>query len=80
MKTAVSIPDRVFESAEQLAERLQVSRSDLYCKALSAFIEIHRDDMVKEQLNAVYGSARKDSQLEAEIASLQAHAIGREKW
>jgi hypothetical protein len=29
MKTAISLPDEVFESAERLAGRLKVSRSEL---------------------------------------------------
>jgi len=39
VKTAISIPDRVFRSAEQLAARLGVSRSELYSKALISLIE-----------------------------------------
>ncbi len=34
MKIAVSIQNEVFEEAEQLAERLHTSRSQLYTKAL----------------------------------------------
>ena len=37
MKTAVSIPDTVFKSAERLAERLGVSRSELYARAVEAY-------------------------------------------
>jgi len=42
MKTAISIPDRVFRSAEQLAARLGVSRSELYSKALAALVNEHK--------------------------------------
>jgi len=34
MKTAISLPDPVFRSAEQLAARLGISRSELYCRAI----------------------------------------------
>ena len=34
MKTAVSIPDHVFDAAERLAEKLGISRSELYQRAL----------------------------------------------
>lgn len=46
MKTAVSIPDDVFEDAERLASRLQTSRSRLYARALAEFIARHDDDRV----------------------------------
>lgn len=46
MKTAVSIPDDVFEDAERLAFRLQTSRSQLYARALAEFVARHDDDRV----------------------------------
>lgn len=53
MKTAVSIPDEVFEDAEQLAKHLKVSRSELYAKALAEFIARHSPDTVTESFNRV---------------------------
>ena len=80
MKTAISIPDRVFQSAEQLAARLGVSRSELYSKALAALIEKHRDDLVKARLDEVYGSGEIDSSLEPELEALQRRSLARNKW
>lgn len=51
MKTAVSLPDDVFEDAESLAERLQISRSQLYCRALSEYVSRHAPDAVTESLD-----------------------------
>ena len=80
MKTAISIPDRVFQSAEQLAARLGVSRSELYSRALAALIEKHRDDLVKARLDEVYGSGEIDSSLEPELETLQRASLARNKW
>lgn len=44
MKTAVSVPDRVFEEGERLAARLGWSRSQLYATALERFLESTADD------------------------------------
>lgn len=71
MKTAISIPDRVFRWAEQLAARLGVSRSELYAKALEALMEKHRDDLVTTRLNEIYGADEADSSLDAEFVALQ---------
>jgi metal-responsive CopG/Arc/MetJ family transcriptional regulator len=57
MKTAVSLPDDLFESADALARRLGISRSRLFATALAEFIAKHRASKVTERLNAVYGSA-----------------------
>jgi metal-responsive CopG/Arc/MetJ family transcriptional regulator len=39
VKTAISIPDGVFEAAEAIAQQLGVSRSEFYTKALQAYLE-----------------------------------------
>lgn len=52
MKTAVSIPDEVFENAEQLARRLKTSRSALYARALAEFVARHDVERVTELMNA----------------------------
>ncbi len=53
MKTAVSIPDDVFEEAERLASRLQTSRSQLYARALAEFVSRHDDDRVTAAMDSV---------------------------
>ena len=52
MKTAVSIPNDVFEAAEDLARRLRTSRSQLYASALRALLA--SDAEVTERLDRVY--------------------------
>ncbi len=42
MKTAVSIPDRLFQRAEALARRLGKSRSQVYREALTEYV-LRRD-------------------------------------
>lgn len=38
MKTAVSIPDQLFRRAEELAQRLGKSRSQIYREALAEYV------------------------------------------
>jgi metal-responsive CopG/Arc/MetJ family transcriptional regulator len=77
MKTAISIPDRVFRSAEQLAQRLGISRSELYARAIAALIEEHRDDLVTSRLNEIYADGGRDSSLDEQTARLQHRSLGR---
>lgn len=51
MKTAVSIPDEVFQEAEALADRLGWSRSQLYAHAVRLLIEAQGADPVTAALN-----------------------------
>ncbi len=53
MKTAVSIPDDVFEQAEKLARSTETSRSALYTRALAEYIARHSSDEVTEAMNRV---------------------------
>ena len=53
MKVAVSIPDPVFNEAEQLARRMNTLRSDLYARALVAYVGDHAADRVTQAINDV---------------------------
>jgi hypothetical protein len=75
MKTAISIPDGVFRSAEQLATRLGVSRSQLYSKAVTELLDKHRDDLVTSCLNDIFGPGGEDSSLDHESALLQHRSL-----
>lgn len=79
MKTAVSIPDRVFETAEKLAARLGVSRSELYARALATLVEKHREDLITARLNEIYGPGGEESSLDPEVAYLQSRSVSRRR-
>ena len=53
MKTAVSVPDDVFERAERLARRENRSRSDVYSAALREYVARYSADEVAEALDRV---------------------------
>lgn len=52
MKTAISLPDGLFERAERLADRLGTSRSELYRQALSEYIDRHDPQTVTRRMDA----------------------------
>ena len=79
MKTAISIPDEVFRSADQLAHRLGVSRSELYTKAVAELVAKSRDDVVTSRLNEIYGDSGEDSSLDEEVSLLQHRSLRRRK-
>jgi metal-responsive CopG/Arc/MetJ family transcriptional regulator len=51
MKIAVSVPDDVFEEAEQLARRMKRSRSEVYSRALAEYVARHAPDRVTEAMD-----------------------------
>lgn len=78
VKTAVSIPDAVFRAADKLAKRKGWSRSELYARAVDAFVRAEDDAAVTAQLNAVY--EHEGSRLDPGVAALSARILGDEKW
>jgi metal-responsive CopG/Arc/MetJ family transcriptional regulator len=51
MKTAISVPDDVFEQAERLAQRTKKSRSQVFSEALREYLARHAPDEVTEAMN-----------------------------
>jgi len=78
MKTAISIPDKIFAAADQYAKAHGVSRSNLYSKAIAQFLEQHPADHITSQLNKIYKG--NDSKLNKTVSSLQFHSIEKEEW
>lgn len=78
MKTAISVPNELFEAAEKLARRLGVSRSRLYTSAVSEFLRRHRGDDVTEKLNQLYEN--EPAGLDSLSQALQGASLGKDEW
>ena len=78
MKTAISLPDDLFASADALAERLGLSRSQLYQSALAEYLAKHQARKVTERLNAVY--AKSAAKLDPAVARAGARTLRRSQW
>ena len=79
MKTAISIPDDLFAAAERLAQRLGMSRSQLYRTALTAYLERHDEDEITARLDQVHGGAEPVT-LDSALDRLQRASLPREDW
>ena len=53
MKTAISLPDELFDSVEKLVKRSGRPRSEVYSEALREYVARHAPDEVTESLNRV---------------------------
>jgi metal-responsive CopG/Arc/MetJ family transcriptional regulator len=78
MKTAISLPDSVFEEAEALSQQLGLSRSELYTKALQAYLEKYNRHQTLHKLNQVY--SQESSGLDPMLAKIQVMSLPREDW
>jgi metal-responsive CopG/Arc/MetJ family transcriptional regulator len=78
MKTAISIPDEIFDAADELARRLGLSRSELYVRAVRQFVDRERRTDLTARLNEVYRSG--DGDLDPTLAALQRASLDAEDW
>ncbi|MBI2194293.1 MAG: hypothetical protein HYU36_20135 [Planctomycetes bacterium] len=78
MKTAVSIPDEVFEKAERLARRVRCSRSQLFSAALSEYVARHAPDEVTEAMNRV--CEQVGNQPDAFVAAAGRRVLEKTEW
>lgn len=78
MKTAISIPDELFEQAEELADRLRISRSRLYALAVADYMARHRSKAVRRKLDEVYGE--RSAGADEALSIMQGVSIPREEW
>jgi metal-responsive CopG/Arc/MetJ family transcriptional regulator len=78
MKTAVSIPDEVFEKAERLARRSKRSRSELFSAALSEYLARHAADEVTEAMDRV--CADLGGQEDTFVTGASRRVLERSEW
>jgi metal-responsive CopG/Arc/MetJ family transcriptional regulator len=80
VKTAISIPDAIFEEAERVAKRRGVSRSELYAKAVDEYVKSERFLGVRERLDAVYGRNGQESKLDPALVAVQSASLDQDNW
>jgi predicted transcriptional regulator len=78
VKTAVSMPDDLFRQAEATARRLNVSRSQLYAKAIAEYLKCQQGDAITERLNDVY--SRHPAKLDSGLHRAQLKSLQKDVW
>jgi metal-responsive CopG/Arc/MetJ family transcriptional regulator len=78
MKTAISIPDTLFQAAEQFARRMGMSRSELYAHAIEQYLQAHRDEGITAALDAIYQDT--PSKIDPALAKAETRAVSKDRW
>jgi metal-responsive CopG/Arc/MetJ family transcriptional regulator len=78
MKTAVSIPDDVFEGAERLARRTKKSRSQLFSDALREYVARHAPENVTDAMDRV--CAELGHTTDEFVSSASRRVLERSEW
>lgn len=81
MKTAISIPDGVFQKAERLARRMKKSRSQLYSEAVAEYTARHSDDEITAAINRMLDDPEAaDTELDAFVAAAARRTLEQAEW
>ena len=78
MKTAVSIPDEVFEGAERFARRTKKSRSRIFSEALKEYLARHTPEQVTEAMDKALEEIGE--QKDAFVAAAARRTLERVEW
>ena len=78
MKTAVSLPDDLFDLAEAAARRLGVSRSQLYANAIAEYLKRQQSSAITERLNEVY--SHRAAKLDSGLHRAQLRSLEKDAW
>jgi metal-responsive CopG/Arc/MetJ family transcriptional regulator len=78
MKTAVSIPDEIFEGAERLAKRTNRSRSRVFSDALQEYLARHTPHKVTQAMNHALAQIGETS--DAFVSAAAGRTLQRSEW
>lgn len=78
MKTAISLPDPLFDAAEQVSRRLGLSRSEFYAKAIEAYLKTQSQRSLKARLDEVYSV--ESSHVDPVLDKMQRRSVLKEDW
>ena len=67
MKTAISLPDELGHAADLFAQQRDMSRSELYAKALSEYLDRHSYENLTEKINSAMVKINGGSELVGEV-------------
>ena len=78
MKVSISVPDSLFDEAEELSERLGVTRSGLYRRAIEALVLDNREEELIRRINEV--CADVNTSLPPDLEQATVAMLHRVKW
>jgi metal-responsive CopG/Arc/MetJ family transcriptional regulator len=71
VKTAISMRESLFEKADALARHLHISRSELFSKAMSEFIERRENRLLLDAINRAVEGAPLDEEEKLRMRSMR---------
>ena len=82
VKTAISIPEPLFEELEVAAKEMQLSRSEVFRRAVERFLRDRESQRMMEKLKKVYSEPPDEEEREylRRMKVLYSKSLEREEW
>jgi metal-responsive CopG/Arc/MetJ family transcriptional regulator len=78
MKTAISLPEKIFREAERFARRVRKTRSKLYTEAIADYLARHAPNEITDSMNQVCDRmGDQDAGFQSQAAR---QVLSREAW
>jgi len=78
VRTAISVPDDVFEEAERLVRQTRRSRSELYTLALTEYLARHAPDRITEAMDRVVSEVGEE--VDEFVTEASRRVLSRVEW
>ncbi|MFQ5433999.1 MAG: hypothetical protein ACE5FD_03900 [Anaerolineae bacterium] len=78
MKTAISLPDSIFERAERFAQLFGLNRSQLFTRALQEYLDKYDPVNITASFDKIY--AVESSELDPVLAQMQTLSLADDEW
>ncbi len=78
MKTAISVPNDVFDLSERLAKKLKVSRSRIFAMGVEKLGEEYDDDEITAKLNKFY--SKEKAEIDPVIIKMAVLSLPKDEW
>lgn len=79
MKRSLSVPDEVLERADRAAKRLGLSRSELFTRAMGAFLSTRTGETITSSYDAAFGEIA-ESEADAFRRKVMRRALSGVEW
>lgn len=78
MKTAISVPDDIFQLSERLAKKLKISRSAVFAMGVKRLGEELSEENIIARINAV--CEKVDTSLDSGLRAYQSRRFRKSEW
>lgn len=78
MKTAISVPNDVFELSERLAKKLKISRSQVFAMGVKKLAEDHDEEDLIANINMV--CEKVDTSVDPVLFKMAMLSLPKEEW